>query len=755
MANDIPSSNNKRRKTNHEESEETAAALSVIQTETVECNQSCDESDEDSFDLDSGDDTIFAKGQTVFYTSSQGFAEEALVLEVHHDDLLVPYYTIRLLKDNREKQTDGAHISTLSNLCCKSKSPATPPTPLRSILRPSSYGGKRKALPVTPDCGGDEGNTISTSSSSQNFLQSVEKKLRQRKERKKRSAQVVTPDSVCERNHRVNVTPKQLNYIGVRKRKRPYDDEIDELDSTRERKRRKIATEVEGSSGNNVHSLPFYFMPQPSTLSSSTSWQCYDRQRTYPALVPSFPLDWPTNGGGYGPISFHSKETQRDISHVIVEQQMLLLDGILSRLESDTSESVRTDTALASFFSPVVTFLTSFSAKQCLSNCWESVRSKLPFRSMFDEQAPEPLPTTGPSLVVDSDRATLPEAAANDTKSQSIPTSSLHAKVSRKEEQPITLATETVSSSTQHLSPRSMLPHPPDRWQNAFAIKAGYWKCKSCFRQNPSEAFTCDVCTALRDDQPQSNDVQADESSAGDDSHADRSGSDIEDSFTHANADDTGDNGTTDDDTQASGGTEATGNDTQNSGDTGTDVGYDSQTEDSQTNSFSSLNSAEDEHNSNEMAKEQRCNNTPSVCNNQGRRLSSLALAVERIRADRARYAEFNAHYDASDQVSTSDEANTSKRFRRGRGIETTESSSYANIEETVYGMNVSEHLDVVDLDLDSILEAPMDTDEDSMSVISNVSSLDRTERMALDGQAHKRSNDVENSSGKKQRRSF
>jgi hypothetical protein len=300
-----------------------------------------------------------------------------------------------------------------------------------------------------------------------------------------------------------------------------------------------------------------------------------------------------------------------------------------------------------------------------------------------------------------------------------------------------------------------MLPHPPDRWQNAFAIKAGYWKCKSCFHQNPSEAFTCDVCTALRDDQPQSNDVQANESSAGDDSHADRSGSDIEDSFTHANADDTGDNGTTDDDTQASGGTEATGNDTQNSGDTGTDVGYDSQTEDSQTNSFSSLNSAEDEHNSNEMAKEQRCNNTPSVCNNQGRRLSSLALAVERIRADRARYAEFNAHYDASDQVSTSDEANTSKRFRRGRGIETTESSSYANIEETVYGMNVSEHLDVVDLDLDSILEPPMDTDEDSMSVISNVSSLDRTERMALDGQAHKRSNDVENSSGKKQRRSF
>ena len=288
MANDIPSSNSKRRKTNHEESEEIAAAQSVIQTETVECNQSRDESDEDSFDLDSGDDTIFAKGQTVFYTSSQGFAEEALVLEVHHDDLLVPYYTIRLLQDNREKQTDGAHISTLSNLCCKSKSPTTPPTPLRSILRPSSYGRKRKALPVTPDCGDDAGNKISSSSSSQNFLHSVEKKLRQRKERKKRSAQAVTPDSVCERNHR-DLTPKQLNYIGVRKRKRPYDDEIDELDSTRERKRRKIASEVESSSGNNVQPLPFHFMPQPSTLSSSTSWQCYDSNALTQLWYQAFP----------------------------------------------------------------------------------------------------------------------------------------------------------------------------------------------------------------------------------------------------------------------------------------------------------------------------------------------------------------------------------------------------------------------------------------------------------------------------------
>lgn len=556
MANDTPSSNSKRRKTSHEESEVTAAAQSPIQSETVECKQSYDASDEDSYDLDSDDDTIFAKGQTVFYTSSQGFAEEALVLEVHHDDLLVPYYTIRLLQDNREKQTDGAHISTLSKLCCKSKSPTTPPTPLRSILRPSSYGRKRKALLVTPDCGGDESNKISASSSSQNFLQSVQKKLRQRKERKKRSAQVVTPDSVCERNRRVDLTPKQLKYIGVRKRKRPYD-EIDELDSTRERKRRKIATDVESSSGNNVQPLPFHFMPQPSTLSSSTPWQCYDRQRTYPALVPSFPLDWPTNGGGYGPISFHSKQTQRHISHAIIEQQMLMLDGILSRLESDTRESVKTDTSLPSFFTPVVTFLTSFSAKQCLSKCWESVRSKLPFWSMFDEQAPEPqVPTTAtdPSFVVDSDPATSSKSAANDTESQSIPTAFLHAKVSRKEEQPITLSAQTVSSSPQHLSPRSLLPHPPDRWQDAFAMKAGYWKCKCCFHQNPSEAFTCDVCTALRDDQPQSNDVQADdESSAGDDFHVDGSHQ-TKDSFTDDNTHNTGDNGTTDDDTQASGG---------------------------------------------------------------------------------------------------------------------------------------------------------------------------------------------------------
>ena len=39
---------------------------------------------------------------------------------------------------------------------------------------------------------------------------------------------------------------------------------------------------------------------------------------------------------------------------------------------------------------------------------------------------------------------------------------------------------------------------PPTGWKNLFQPKEGEWKCKTCFYINPSEAMTCDSCTAIK-----------------------------------------------------------------------------------------------------------------------------------------------------------------------------------------------------------------------------------------------------------------
>lgn len=53
----------------------------------------------------------YAKGATVYYKDSATNAQtRAVILGVHLDDSLEPYYTIRLAGDGREKQTDGAHL---------------------------------------------------------------------------------------------------------------------------------------------------------------------------------------------------------------------------------------------------------------------------------------------------------------------------------------------------------------------------------------------------------------------------------------------------------------------------------------------------------------------------------------------------------------------------------------------------------------------------------------------------------------------
>lgn len=55
------------------------------------------------------------KGSKVLYKSRGSLLEEALIQAVHFDDVLEPYYTIRIVKDGREKQTDDAHIIPFSN----------------------------------------------------------------------------------------------------------------------------------------------------------------------------------------------------------------------------------------------------------------------------------------------------------------------------------------------------------------------------------------------------------------------------------------------------------------------------------------------------------------------------------------------------------------------------------------------------------------------------------------------------------------
>eukprot|EP00804_Cyclotella_cryptica_P015217 CCRYP_000749-RA/>CCRYP_000749-RA protein AED:0.02 eAED:0.02 QI:387/1/1/1/1/1/3/1737/1030 len=58
--------------------------------------------------------TKHEKGSKVLYKSRGSLLEEASILAVHVDDALEPFYTIRLHKDGREKQTDNAHIIPFS-----------------------------------------------------------------------------------------------------------------------------------------------------------------------------------------------------------------------------------------------------------------------------------------------------------------------------------------------------------------------------------------------------------------------------------------------------------------------------------------------------------------------------------------------------------------------------------------------------------------------------------------------------------------
>lgn len=53
----------------------------------------------------------FLKGQRAFYRSAKGIAK-VTVVGIHHDAKLEPYYTIKL-RDGKEKQTDGKHLTPI------------------------------------------------------------------------------------------------------------------------------------------------------------------------------------------------------------------------------------------------------------------------------------------------------------------------------------------------------------------------------------------------------------------------------------------------------------------------------------------------------------------------------------------------------------------------------------------------------------------------------------------------------------------
>ena len=719
---------------------DSAVVRSRTDTDTVICGES--KSDCNQNDADNRSDRNFTKGQSVFYKSAQGIAEEALILEMHVDDLLVPYYTIRLLSSGREKQTDGARISTLSDLCkCNEtndvvnilQSPATPSRPLRSILRPSSYGQNRKITPVTPVRKGDEGCTKLPSSKT--FLQSIEKKLSERKAREKRAAQVVTPDSY---SHRLNMTPKQLSYTGAKKRKRAVDD-CDEIEAIRVRKKRKVAIMEEERSTTGEDPLPFHFMPRSSKLSSSTL-DINNNPRIYPEVVPTVLLDWPVNGGGYYPISFHERHSNRDQSRSI-EYHMLLFDEILTKLENDAAEeSAETGASMPSFPSLVVNSLSLFS-RRYVSNSWEYIKSKLSFGSASAKQTLQITPA-GPPDGVDK---TCSKAAAAGALPLYSSTSALRPNVTRQEKS-VTSATQQQMHSPPNVTIKTLLPRPPNRWQNAFAIKDGHWKCKTCFHQNPSEAMTCDVCTALRHDRRVSGDSHSSDAQSIDTQSSDAQS---DGSHTEVSGDD---DSYTDEDTHTS-------SDAETDDDTLTT--YDTDPDDYQT-SCNSENPAEADKSTNATKEEGSKAASPSpnvTVDNEGRRRSSLALAVERIRADRAINAAFHARYNAREQPSSpndeASETNRSKRIRREGNAELVDGSAGAETETSVVG-TVPEELEVVDLDLEPFLEASLDTDVESMSVTSSMSFVDRVDRsemMELDGALHNKrvSNDYA-AHGKKQR---
>ena len=58
------------------------------------------------------------------------------------------------------------------------------------------------------------------------------------------------------------------------------------------------------------------------------------------------------------------------------------------------------------------------------------------------------------------------------------------------------------TKTAQHHVKKIPTTKPPSGWKNLFKPKEGEWKCKSCFYINPSEAMTCDSCTAIKDRPP-------------------------------------------------------------------------------------------------------------------------------------------------------------------------------------------------------------------------------------------------------------
>ena len=54
----------------------------------------------------------YNKGSKVLYTS-RGITTEAVIRDIHYDDALKPYYTIHILDEDREKQTDEDHITSI------------------------------------------------------------------------------------------------------------------------------------------------------------------------------------------------------------------------------------------------------------------------------------------------------------------------------------------------------------------------------------------------------------------------------------------------------------------------------------------------------------------------------------------------------------------------------------------------------------------------------------------------------------------
>ena len=55
--------------------------------------------------------SIYIEGQKCFYKEKDKSTSEVKIIKIHHDDELVPYYTIQFTSSGKEKQTDEAHLT--------------------------------------------------------------------------------------------------------------------------------------------------------------------------------------------------------------------------------------------------------------------------------------------------------------------------------------------------------------------------------------------------------------------------------------------------------------------------------------------------------------------------------------------------------------------------------------------------------------------------------------------------------------------